>query len=244
LNRWILLFDQRVSNLDTPWEQWTKDWETTFSELARAAMADSDAGHDFEHVQRVVINCTQLGPSEQANPSVVLPAAWLHDCVAVAKNSPLRSQASRLAADHAVELITQAKYPAEFIPDIHHAIAAHSFSAKIECLTREAKVVQDADRLEALGAIGIARCLMTGGSLGQRLYDPAEPFPLHRPARDNLQSVDHFFAKLFRLPQTMQTDAGHREALQRTNMMRLFLEQLCHEIGEDVDMLRKMIDAI
>ena len=178
------------------------------------------------------------------NPSVVLPAAWLHDCVAVPKNSPLRSHASRLAAERANELLSEAGYPLEFLPAIHHCIEAHSFSAKIDCLTGEAKVVQDADRLEALGAIGIARCLMTGGSLGQRLYDPDEPLPINRPARDDLQSVDHFFAKLFRLPATMQTEAGRREALQRTQMMQLFLEQLCREIGQDIEKLHQMIAVL
>jgi uncharacterized protein len=233
-----------VENLDTSWNQWKKDWEPTISQIARVAMAKADAGHDIEHVQRVVVNCTRLGPLEHVDPSVVLPAAWLHDCVAVPKNSPLRSQASRLAAERASELLSEAGYPLEFLPAIHHCIEAHSFSAKIDCLTGEAKIVQDADRLEALGAIGIARCLMTGGSLGQRLYDPDEPLPINRPPRDDLQSVDHFFAKLFRLPATMQTEAGRREALQRTQMMQLFLEQLCREIGQDIDKLHQMIAVL
>jgi len=204
-------------------------------------MVGSDAGHDLQHIQRVVVNCSRIGPIEQVDPNIVLPAAWLHDCVAVPKNSPMRNQASRLAADHAVELLKSIGYPNSHLPAIHHCIAAHSFSANVKCQTREAMVVQDADRLEALGAIGIARCLMTGGSLGQRLYDPSEPLPIRRPPRDDLQSVDHFFVKLFRLPATMQTESGRREALQRIDIMRSFLEQLCEEIGENPGQLREWI---
>jgi uncharacterized protein len=230
--------------LSNAWSQWQQEWQPTFLELASHAMAQSDAGHDIQHIRRVVVNCERLGQAEVVDPYVVFPAAWLHDCVSVPKNSPLRSQASRLAADQAVELLRQVGYPEQFRAAIHHCIVAHSFSANVPCETREAKLVQDADRLEAIGAIGIARCLMTGGSLGQRLYDPDQPLPIDRPAQDFVQSVDHFFAKLFKLPATMQTESGRREAERRTQIMQSFLEQLCIEIGEDPSQVRRLIDTV
>ena len=96
--------------------------------------------------------------------------------------------------------------------------------------TLEARIVQDADRLEALGAIGIARCLLTGASMGTRLYDPADPFCDQRPANDRQFTLDHFHTKLFKLPETMQTRAGRDEAQRRAGYMRGYLEQFRGEI--------------
>jgi uncharacterized protein len=101
--------------------------------------------------------------------------------------------------------------------------------------------LQDADRLEALGAIGLARCLMTGGAMGQRLYHPDEPFPVNREPRDDQQSVDHFFAKLLRLPSTMKTEAGRKIARDRADFLVRFLEQLADEIHVPFDSIAHLV---
>jgi uncharacterized protein len=207
-------------------------------------MAQADSGHGFDHVKRVVANARTIGIAEQANMQVVEPAAWLHDCVVVPKNSPLRSKASQLASEEAVEYLRTIDYPTELIPKIAHCIAAHSFSAGIACESLEAMVVQDADRLEALGAIGVARCLMTGGAMNQRLYHPEDPFPIERHPEDTVQSIDHFFAKLLRLTNTMQTATGRAMAQQRTEFMIEFLKQLAVEIHVDATRLHAAIDRV
>jgi uncharacterized protein len=209
-------------------------------------MADADPAHGLEHVQRVVRNARLISEKLASSPGcagsqeidfeVLLPAAWFHDCVYVPKNSAQRSEASRLAAEQAVILLRDLGYPALKFPAISHAIEAHSFSAQIPCRSLEAQVLQDADRLEALGAIGLARCLMTGGSMGQRLYHPEDPFPISREPRDDQQSVDHFFAKLLKLPSTMQTESGKQIALERAGYLAAFLEQLAQEIGVPIQL--------
>ena len=213
------------------WTTWETLWSARFQQLAADAMQAADPGHGIDHVNRVVANAKRLGELEQADPFIVMPSAWLHDCILIAKNSPDRSLASRLAAAKARVLLSDVNYPNEYELAIQHAIESHSFSAAIECQTIEAKVVQDADRLEALGSIGIARCLMTAGSLGQALYNLEEPFPVSRIPDDRKQSIDHFFAKLFKLPATMKTKSGRCEADKRVDIMVAFLEQLSEEIG-------------
>lgn len=222
---------------------WNKTWEALVVSWAERSMAEADSGHGMDHVKRVVVSATQIAASEKANIDVVIPAAWLHDCVFVPKNSPLRSQASRIAAEAASEYLNSISYPPALIAEIHHCIVAHSFSANVPCQSIEAMVVQDADRLEALGAIGIARCLMTGGAMKQRLYHPTDPFPTSREPQDTVQSVDHFFAKLFKLPKTMQTASGLRIAQSRTEFMILFLRQLATELGVEESALNNAVST-
>jgi uncharacterized protein len=192
----------------------------------------ADPAHDITHVRRVVQNTLMLTEVEKGNLAVSVPAAWLHDCVSVAKDSPLRNQASRLAAQEAVRFLASIDYPDEFLPQIYHAIEAHSFSANIPTETLEARIVQDADRLEALGAIGIARCLLTGGAMGTPLYEPGDPFARNREPDDRRFTLDHFYCKLLGLAETMKTEAGKAEAVRRTDYMKAFLEQLGAEIGQ------------
>jgi uncharacterized protein len=205
------------------------EWEPRFAAFL-AAGAPADAAHDGEHIRRVVANARRIAAGEGADLNVVLPAAWLHDCVSVPKDSPLRAQASTLAAEAAGAWLREQGYPERLVPAVEHAIAAHSFSAGIVPRTLEAQVVQDADRLDSLGAIGVARCLMLGGAIGRRLYDPAEPFPGARPPDDVANTVDHFYSKLLQLADGMQTAAGRAEAQCRTAFMRRFLEQLRGEV--------------
>jgi len=190
----------------------------------------ADAAHDLEHVRRVVQNARALAAAEQARLEIVLPAAWLHDCVTVPKDSPLRAQASRLAAEQAVAWLKSWDYPGIFLPAIAHAIEAHSFSAGVPAGTIEAKVVQDADRLEAIGAVGLARCLMLSGAMRRPLYATVDPFCISRPPDDGVSAVDHFHTKLLKLEHTMQTASGRREAHQRTDYLRGFLAQLRREL--------------
>ena len=91
-------------------------------------------------------------------------------------------------------------------------------------------MVQDADRLDSLGAIGIARCLLVGGHLKRPLCDYSDPFCDEREPDDSLFTLDHFYAKLFKLPDTMQTEAGRVEAHHRAERMRGYLDQLRAEI--------------
>ncbi|MFU8811480.1 MAG: HD domain-containing protein [Balneolaceae bacterium] len=190
----------------------------------------TDSAHGLPHVRRVVKNVRLLLQEEEGSEFIAVLAAWLHDCVSYPKNHPHRKLASKHAAAQADAFLATLQVPRAKRSQIAHAIEAHSFSANIEPKTIDAAIVQDADRMEALGAIGIARCLMVGAELGRPLCHPTDPFCEHRDADDSRWTIDHFYAKLFALPDTMRTEAGKREAEKRVQVMNDFLARLAEEL--------------
>lgn len=192
--------------------------------------SSEDPAHDLLHFKRVVKTAKVLCALENAKPEVVVPAAWLHDFVIVPKNDPRRSQASKLSAEAAILFLRELGYPEIYFDEIAHAIAAHSFSANIEARSLEAKIVQDADRLDGLGAIGIARCFATAGILKSTFYSEQDPFCETRAYDDKRFTVDHFYAKLFKVADSLKTEAGRQEGQKRVEVMKTFLRDLSGEI--------------
>ena len=189
-----------------------------------------DPAHDFLHLQRVVRMAKILCQGEGANWAVVMPAAWLHDFVVIPKDDLRRSQASKISAVSALEYLKKIQYPESHFPQIRHAIEAHSFSAGIEACSLEAQVVQDADRLDALGAIGIARCFATAGLLKREFYESKDPFCKIRPTNDKKYTLDHFYQKLFPMAKDLKTATGRKEADRRIQTMKIFIEALTQEL--------------
>lgn len=206
------------------------DWENIFRDKAKILYPSDDPSHDFLHICRVVKTAVYLAEQEGADLYVVLPAAYFHDFVNVPKNDPRRSQASRLSAESAIEYLASVGYPAQYFDAVKHAIAAHSFSAGIKPETIEAKVVQDADRLDGLGAIGIARCFSTSTAMKRPYYSLNDPWAEGRAHDDRLFAIDHFPVKLFKTAETMQTKAAQQEAAKRASFMHEYFEQLKTEI--------------
>lgn len=205
---------------------------TLASALLPHALEPSDDGaHDLAHLQRVWHNVRTLQAEEGGDLEVLLAAVLLHDCVAVEKNSPLRSQASRLAAAKAANVLAALDWSQSNISAVAHAIEAHSFSANITPLTLEAKLVQDADRLDSLGMLGVARTFYVAGRMGSALYDPLDPEAKARDYNDTRFCLDHFQTKLLHLAEGFQTAAGQRLAQIRHHRLKGFMEQFKEEIG-------------
>jgi len=185
-------------------------WHPRLVALAAAAAAD-DGAHDTNHLHRVWRNATLLMDDyPEADALVVLAACYLHDLVNLPKNSPERHLASRQAARLASRQLAELGFPPEKLAATAHAIETHSFSAGIAPETIEAKIVQDADRLDALGAVGLARMFYTAGRMGCALAHAGDPMALHRELDDKAYSLDHIDVKLATLPGKMQTAAGRR----------------------------------
>ncbi|MEZ5496230.1 MAG: HD domain-containing protein [Gammaproteobacteria bacterium] len=206
-----------------------QSWKKIFKDYIQKQKS-ADSAHDADHVQRVVVNAEKFAKLENADLEVVIPAAWLHDCVAVSKDSSLRNQASKLSAEKAGQLLKEWNYPLDNIDAIKHAIEAHSYSANIKPLTLEAKIVQDADRIDSIGAIGVARMMMVGGKMNCRLYQSDDPFCKEREPQDRQWTVDHFYSKLLKLNSGFHTQAAKQEAQRRHDYMINFLQQLETEI--------------
>lgn len=205
-----------------------------YEQLALALLPHSaegdDGSHDVAHILRVFRNAMRIHAAEGGDGRVLAAAVLLHDCVAVEKNSPLRSQASRLAAEKAAGVLRGLSWQEGDITAVGHAVAAHSFSAGIVPETLEAKILQDADRLDAIGMVGAARCFYIAGRLGSGLYDPVDPLAESRPLDDKAFAIDHFETKLFRLADGFQTAAGRALATERHERLKRVLDMFLDEI--------------
>ncbi|TQV68198.1 HD domain-containing protein [Exilibacterium tricleocarpae] len=195
-----------------------------------SGLAATDPAHDLSHTLRVVGNAKRFALQEHADLAVVIPAAWLHDCVTLPKDAPDKNTASQQAAATAVDLLRRLGCEDALLAPIRHAIEAHSHSAGIAPETLEARVVQDADRIDALGAIGVARCCLVGGALGNPLYHLSDPFCEQRQPDDSEFCIDHFYQKLFPIAETLHTGAARREAANRIGFMHLYIAQLKREL--------------
>ncbi|WP_337181733.1 HD domain-containing protein [Shinella sp.] len=198
--------------------------------LLPQAFAADDGSHDAAHLIRVWKSARRIQAEEGGDLRLLAAAVLLHDCVAVEKNSPLRRQASRLAAEKAAGLLAAEGWSKADAAAVADAILTHSFSADLSPQTLEARILQDADRLDAIGMVGAARCFYIAGRMGSGLSDPLDPLAERRPLDDKAFAIDHFEVKLFRLADGFQTAAGARMAKERTERLRVIRDMLLDEI--------------
>ena len=204
-------------------------WRPRFAALAADA-SGNDGAHDASHLDRVCRSAEALlAHHPEADALVVMAASYLHDLVNLPKDDPDRAQASRRSAALARERLAQLGFPADRLDAVAHAIEAHSFSAAIPATTIEARIVQDADRLDALGAIGLARMFYVAGSMGRALAHPSDPLAESREPDDRAWTLDHIVVKLARLPEMMQTEAGRDMANERLGKLLVFRKDFAKE---------------
>ncbi len=191
---------------------------------------ENDSAHDFEHTMRVYKNAQKICRKEKLNQKLVLSAALLHDIVSYPKSDKQSKMSSIESAKKSKKILEKFNFSKEEITIISDAIRDHSFSQNKIPKTLEGQILQDADRLDALGAIGIARVFATGGSLKRPFYNIDDPFCKRRIPNDKICTVDHFFQKLLKLESLMNTKSGKAEAKKRTRILKEFLTQLKQEL--------------
>jgi len=193
---------------------------------------NSFSGHDYGHVLRVYNTAKNIGNIENADLLVLEAASLLHDIgYPEEKKHPEKDHAEE-SAKEALTILNEVDFPKEKIKDVLYAIRTHRFSKGILPETTEAKILQDADRLDALGAVGIMRCFFVAGAHNNSPYDPNDALcknKLHY--KDDKYSIDHFYKKLFKLKDTMHTLTARKIATERERFMREYLLKLEAEIN-------------
>ena len=209
-------------------------------EFARTLYDDSDPVHDFDHVLRVLALARRIGQAEGADMRVVGTAVLLHDIQRAHEDQQAHVQNAESAdhalqaADRARQILAQLDLPVDpgFIEAVSHAIAAHRFRNTIQPQTLEAKVVFDADKLDAIGAIGVARAYAYGGMTGQKLWSEVPP---NYPGGGKEHTPHHEFVfKLARIQDRMQTATGRAIARERHAYMSEFFQRLEHEVRGEI----------
>lgn len=199
-------------------------------QLVKPHYTSTDPAHDWPHIGRVAATARKMATQLKADVACVLAAVYCHDLVNLPKDHPQRSEASTMAAETATPYLIKVGFNEEEIQKIKTAIIEHSFSKGLKPSNLEAAIVQDADRLDALGAIGILRCAAVNTQMQSAFYEPMDPLAESRALDDKRFMVDHYFVKLFKLPEMMNTDAGKKEAQLRVNYMQDFLRKLMGEV--------------
>ena len=194
---------------------------------------DGDPAHDRGHLYRVALWAARLYEAQERRATIVdiLAAALLHDIVNVPKSSPDRARANELCAERSRELLAEQGVHGARLDRICDAVRDHSFSRGAIPNSALGKSLQDADRLEALGAIGIARTFATSVRLNSVFIHPDDPWGSARELDDNAFAVDHFFTKLLTLHETFHTEQAREEGHRRARRLSTFLDWFGDEVG-------------
>lgn len=191
----------------------------------------NEPAHDFHHVMRVYKNAQILCKKEKVNEKLVLIAVLLHDIVSYPKSDKRSKNSAVESAVEAMKILKDLKFAPEEIQIIAGAIRDHSFSRKKIPQTIEGQILQDADRLDAIGAIGIARVFAVGGVEKRSFYNKEDPFCKTRSPDDKKWTLDHFYQKLLKLESLMNTKSGKIEAHRRTKVLNYFISEFKRELS-------------
>lgn len=207
-------------------------WISQTIEFVRETLAGAEGGHDWFHIERVWKTTQTIAAQEPVDRTVAELAALLHD-IADAKFhggndevGPAKAGAFLASIDVPVHIAAQV---VQIIRDISFKGGRH----EVQHRTPELDVVQDADRLDAIGAIGIARAFSFGGYKQRALYDPSVPPDMHMDAatyrKSTAPTINHFYEKLLLLKDRMNTVSGRKMAEQRHRFMEQYLGQFYAE---------------
>jgi uncharacterized protein len=191
----------------------------------------ADAAHDFSHCLRVLANAQNIAAVEGGDLEVLTAAAFLHDIANLPKNHPESHLSSERSSEKADVILRDLGMSDEKRVKAKDAILCHSYSRGLTPQTLEGRIFQDADRLDGIGAVGIARTFVVGGATQRPMYSIDDPFVENgRTPNDKENTLDHFYVKLFKIGEKMQTPTGRKMAEARTERMRKYLAELKEEI--------------
>lgn len=205
-------------------------WMRIHSEAKQRARGNEPA-HDFFHVERVMRNAQHIAQAEGAREAISVTAALLHELFTLPKDHPDSALAGDRCATHAREVLSCEAAPPWLVDAACAAIRDHSFSKGVVPESLDARILQDADRLDALGAIGLARMWATCADMKRPLYSPDDPFCERRAPDDKAWGLDHVYKKLLVISEKLHTKTAQAMAEERVRFIRIYLDQLEAEIG-------------
>lgn len=200
--------------------------------IARERQTKDDPSHDFQHIFRVYNLALQIGKKEKADLDILIPAALFHDTVVYMKNHPNSKNETEESAEATRSILESHKdYPQDKIEKVLTCIRQCSFSKGIIPDLLESKILQDADRLEATGAISIMRTFASGGQMNRPFYDPTDPF-CKKGSIPFRSGIDLFYRRLLVVEKGMYTNYAKQIAKRRTDFLKTFLKELKMELRE------------
>lgn len=190
---------------------------------------EKHGGHDFTHTERVYRNAIKISKEENVDLDVVKAAALLHDIARNMEDTGKIKCHAEEGAKIAKKILKEINFPKEKVEKVVHAIKVHRYSKNKKAEIKEGKIIQDADRLDALGAICIARVFRYGAKEGRPIYDPK--IPPKQKYEDNAEtSINHFYEKIFKIkPETFKTKKAKSIAKKRYNFVKNFVYQFIKE---------------
>jgi uncharacterized protein len=199
---------------------------------ARGYYHGAESGHDFDHVMRVLALAERLAHTEGADVEIVRAAALLHDIARADEDASNSGDHAQMAADRARALLIERGVTPERAEQVAHAIAAHRFRGSTAPQTLEAKILFDADKLDSIGAIGVARAYAISGVLNQRLWSEVTPGAVATRDQHNSHhtAVAEFVVKLSKVRERVHTAAARQIAEDRHAYMAQFFDRLAHEV--------------
>ncbi|MGB9693490.1 MAG: HD domain-containing protein [Fervidobacterium sp.] len=189
----------------------------------------NDPSHDFNHAMRVLGNAEMLGRIYHADMDVLVPAALFHDLIVYNKGSEKSKHEHEESAAKALQILKKLHYNPKKLSAIKYAIEVCSYSKGIKPTTLEAKILQDADRIET-GAIGIMRTFSSCGSMNRKLYDPVDPFLKKRKGDSSISGLDHLILKVAKIHEALNTKEAIKIAKKRERFVKKFIEELKLEL--------------
>ncbi len=210
---------------------WFEPLLASFRDQLEAEGVARDSAHDLSHSLRVARLAHRIAMAESADGEVTVAAALLHDLVWVPKNHPDSPRTAEMSAERVPALCSGLPALEAKANRIAACVLTHSFTGGGVAASLEARVVQDADRLEAIGAIGLARVFATGASFGAALWHSSDPWAATRDLDDKAYSLDHFERKLLKLAAAMNTATARELAVGRQRALLEYLAALKEELA-------------
>ncbi len=199
--------------------------------IAKERISKDDVSHDFEHASRVLSNAEIIAKGENADLDIIVPAALFHDLVVYSKDHPDKHKSQEESAEAAEKILNEiSSFPKDKIEKVKTCIFECSFTKGIVPELLESKIVQDADGLEATGAISIMRTYSSTGQMKRPFYNPEDPFCENRKPNEMSFALDLFYERLFKVIDRMHTKKARKIAQRRTEFLKKFLNELKLEL--------------